>query len=64
MNIKRVQQESDWTAEDRVRRKQIRETLKDRPSIEELRARGELSGQPMPLGIYLKLRLLIRMLRK
>jgi hypothetical protein len=45
-------------------RKAIRETFKDQPSIDELIARGELSGQPLPLGAYLNLRLLVRSLRQ
>ncbi len=64
MVIKRVQKKRDWTPEDRQRHKMIRETFKDRPSIDELLARGELSGQPMPLGAYLNLRLLVRSLRQ
>lgn len=63
MAIRRVQKKTDWSAEDRQRHKMIRETFKDQPSIEELIARGELSGQPMPLGVYLNLRLLVRSLR-
>jgi hypothetical protein len=64
MAIKRVQKKQDWTAEDRQRHKAIRETFKDRPSIDELIERGELSGRPMPLGSYLNLRLLVRSLRQ
>jgi hypothetical protein len=59
----RVQKKTDWTPEDHERRRKIRETFKDRPSIEELIARGELSGQPMSLGTYLNLRQLVRSLR-
>ena len=64
MAIKRVQKKIAWTAEDRERHKMIRDTFKDRPSIEELVACGELSGQPMPLGAYLNLKLLVRSLRQ
>lgn len=64
MAMKRVQKKVDWTPEDRQRHKMIRETFKDRPSIDELVARGELSGQPMTLGAYLNLRLLVRSLRQ
>lgn len=63
MAIKRVQKKTDWTPEDHERRRKIRETFKDRPSIEELIARGELSGHPMPLGTYLNLRQLVHSLR-
>ena len=63
MALKRVQKKTAWTPEDRQRHKMIRETFKDRPSIEELFARGELSGNPMTLGAYLNLRLLVRSLR-
>lgn len=44
-----------WTAEDRARHKAIRERFKTRPTIEELVASGELSGETMPLGDYLSL---------
>lgn len=64
MPIKRVQQKTDWSPEDRERHKKIRETFQDRPSIDALIAQGELSGQPLPLGAYLNLRLLVRSLRQ
>jgi hypothetical protein len=57
MAIKRVQNKIDWTPEDRLRHQAIRERFKDRPTIKELVARGELSGQPVTLGGYLNLRL-------
>jgi DNA-binding Xre family transcriptional regulator len=63
MAIKRVQKKIDWTQEDRRRHKAIREKFRDKPTIEELVARGELSGQPIPLSTYLNLRLIIRNLR-
>ncbi len=55
MAIKRVQKKQDWTEEDRARHQSIRKAFADRPSIEELIARGDLSGRPMTLGAYLKL---------
>ncbi len=64
MAIKRVQKKIDWTPEDRARHRAIRETFKDKPTLEELAARGELSGNPMSLGAYLNLRLLVGNLRK
>ena len=64
MAVKRVQKKIDWTPEDRERHRVIREKFKDKPSIEELVAQGELTGRPMPLGAYLNLRLIIRNLRK
>ena len=63
MGIKRVQKKIEWTAEDRARHKTIRETFKDKPSFAELIARGELSGQGVPLGTYLSLKLLVKSLR-
>lgn len=54
----------EWTEEDRARHRAIREKFKDRPTIEQLRERGELSGETMPLGDYLELRLLLRALRE
>lgn len=53
-----------WTPEDKARHQAIRETVKDKPTIDELVARGELSGKPMALGTYLSLRLLVSNLRK
>jgi len=63
MPIKRVQKKIDWTPEDRARHRAIRETFKDKPTVEELVARGELSGKPMSLGAYVNLRLLVGKLR-
>ena len=62
--MKRVQKKIDWSPEDRQRHQMIRHTLQDRPTIEELVARGELAGEPIPLGAYLNLRLLVRSLRQ
>jgi len=64
MPIKRVQKKIDWAPEDRARHRAIRDAFKDKPSIEALIARGELSGKPISLGAYLNLRLLVGNLRK
>lgn len=64
MAIKRVQKKIEWSAEDRARHKAIREIFKDNPSVEELIARGELSGEGIPLGTYISLKLLLKSLRK
>jgi hypothetical protein len=64
MAIKRVQKKIDWAHEDRARHRAIRETFKNKPSVEELIARGELTGAGMPLGTYLSLRLLVKSLRR
>lgn len=63
MPIKRVQKKINWTPEDLAQHRTIREKFKGKPSIEELIDQGELSGQPMPLGTYLDLRLMVRSLR-
>ncbi len=63
MAIKRVQKKIDWTPEDRARHKAIRATFQNKPSLEQLIARGELSGNTMSLGAYLNLRLLVGNLR-
>jgi hypothetical protein len=63
MAIKRVQKKIDWSPEDRARHKAIREAFKDKPSLDSLIARGELSGHGVPLGTYLSLRLLVKSLR-
>jgi DNA-binding XRE family transcriptional regulator len=64
MAVKRVQKKMSWTAEDRERHKAIRETFRDKPSIDELVARGELTRRAIPLGVHVSLRLLMRSLRK
>ena len=64
MAKQRVQKKIDWTQEDLSRHRAIRETFKDKPSIEQLVARGELSGNPISLNAYLNLRLLVGNLRK
>ena len=64
MAIKRVQKKIAWTPEDRARHQAIRETFKDKPTLEELIARGELSGKTVTLDAYLNLRLLVGSHRK
>jgi len=64
MPIKRVQKRIDWSPKDRARHRAIRKTYLDKPSIEQLVERGELSGNPIALGSYLNLRLLVGNLRK
>jgi DNA-binding Xre family transcriptional regulator len=64
MAIKRVQKKIDWTQEDRNRHHAIREKFKDKPTIEELVTRSELSGQPVTLSSFLNLRLLVANLRQ
>jgi DNA-binding Xre family transcriptional regulator len=63
MRIKRVQKQIKWTPEDRERHKSIRASFKGRPTIADLISRGELSGQPVALGAYVNLRLLLHRLR-
>jgi len=64
MAIKRVQKKLDWTPADRARHRAIRESLKDKPTIEQLIDRGELTGKPVSLGAYVNLRLLVSKLRQ
>src|SRR5579859_7192259 len=64
MTIKRVQKKIDWTPDDRSRHQAIREKFKDKPTIEELVAQGEPSGQPVALSTYLNLRLIVHNLLK
>jgi hypothetical protein len=64
MAIKRVQKKIEWSADDRKRHQAIRERYKDRPTIEQLVAQGELSGEPVSLGTYVNLRLIVRSLRR
>jgi DNA-binding Xre family transcriptional regulator len=63
MTIKRIQQKIDWTPEDRARHKTVQKIFQDEPSIDELIARGELTGQGVPLGTYLAMKLLVKSLR-
>jgi DNA-binding Xre family transcriptional regulator len=54
----------EWMEEDRARHRAVREKFRDRPIIEQLRERGELSGETMGLGDYVELRLLLKALRE
>jgi DNA-binding Xre family transcriptional regulator len=53
----------EWTPEERARHRAVREKFKDRPSVEELVARGELTGETVPHGLYLELRCLLARLK-
>ncbi len=53
-----------WTEADRARHRAVREKFKDRPTIEELVARGDLTGQPMTHGLHLELRALLHDLKQ
>jgi hypothetical protein len=64
MPIKRVQKRINWSPEDRARHRAIRETFQGKRNIDELVARGELSGKPIALGAYVSLRQLVSQLRK
>jgi ribosome-binding protein aMBF1 (putative translation factor) len=64
MSTKRVQQKTEWTAEDRERRRKVRELFKDKPTIEQLIASGELSGETVPMGLYLEILQLLHDLKK
>ena len=61
---KRVQQKTEWTAEDRERRRKVRELFKDKPTIDQLVASGELSGSTVPMGLYLELQQLLNDLKE
>jgi len=61
---KRVQKKTSWTAEDRERRRRVRELFKDKPTIEQLVASGELSGNTVPMGLYLEIQQLLHDLKK
>ena len=64
MNGKRVQKKTEWTAEDRERRRKVRELFKDKPTIEQLVSSGEFSGNPVPMGLYLQMQQLLHDLKK
>jgi DNA-binding XRE family transcriptional regulator len=52
------------TPEDIARHKAIREQFKNKPTIEELVASGELSGHPIPHGIFMDMLMLLHNLRQ
>src|SRR5438874_6493443 len=64
MNGKRVQKKTAWTAEDRERRRKVRELFKDKPTLEQLVARGELSGNTVPMALYLEIQQMLHDLKK
>src|SRR6202007_951399 len=63
MNTERSHGKAKRTAEDRERHRRIREKYKQRPSQEELLATGDYEG-PVPLGLFLEMRLAGAELRK
>lgn len=63
MNGKCVQKKTEWTAEDRERRRKVRELFRDKPTIDQLVASGELSGSTVPMGLYLELQQLLNDLK-
>ncbi len=64
MKSQRVQKDMNWTASDKARHAAIRERFKNEPSIDHLVASGELSGEPIPLGIYLSIHQALAALKK
>ena len=64
MSGKHIQKKTEWTAADRERRRKARELFKDKPTIEQLVARGELSGNTVPLGLYVQIQQLLHDLRQ
>jgi ribosome-binding protein aMBF1 (putative translation factor) len=52
------------TAYDRARRRKVRELFKDKPTIDQLVASGELSGSTVPMGLYLELQQLLNDLKE
>ncbi len=59
-----MQKKTEWTAEDRERRRQVRELFKDKATLEQLVARGELSGHTVPMGLYLAIQQLLHGLKQ
>jgi ribosome-binding protein aMBF1 (putative translation factor) len=64
MNGKRVQKKIAWTDEDRQRHRKVRELFKDKPTIDQLVASGELSGHTIPMGLYMETLQLLHDLKK
>jgi ribosome-binding protein aMBF1 (putative translation factor) len=64
VNGKRVQKKTEWTAEDRERRRKVRELFRDKPTIDQLVAIGELSGNTVPMSLYLEIQQLLHELKK
>lgn len=59
-----MQKKANWSAEDRARHKAIRERFKNKPTIEELVASGELSGETISMGDYLSILEAVAALKK
>lgn len=64
MSSKHIQKKTEWTAADRERRRKARELFKDKPTIEQLVERGELSGNTVPLELYVAIQQLLHDLKK
>jgi ribosome-binding protein aMBF1 (putative translation factor) len=64
MSNKHIQKKTEWTAADRERRRKARELFKDKPTIEQLVARGELSGTTVPMGLYVEIQQLLHDLKQ
>jgi len=64
MKFESVQKKTAWTAEDKARRKAVREKFKDKPTYEQLVASGECGGQTVPLGVHLAVGVFLHELRK
>jgi ribosome-binding protein aMBF1 (putative translation factor) len=64
MSGKHIQKKTNWTAADHERRRKARELFKDKPTIEQLVASGELSGNTVPMGLYVEIRQLLHDLKK
>src|SRR5437762_3072701 len=64
MSTKHVQKKIEWTPEDRERRRKARELFKGKPTIDELVASGELSGNTVPMSLYVQMQQLLHDLKK
>jgi ribosome-binding protein aMBF1 (putative translation factor) len=61
---KHIQKKTEWTVADRERRRKVRELFKDKPTIEQLVARGELSGNTVPIGLYVEIQQVLQELKQ
>src|SRR5947209_17091734 len=64
MSSKHIQKYTARTAVDRERRRTARELFQDKPSIDQEVARGELSANTVPLGLYVRIHQLLHALNK
>jgi DNA-binding Xre family transcriptional regulator len=64
MKFERTQKKTAKTPEEKARIQALRDKYKHKPTIDDLVASGDLSGQPIPLGEYLQIKSFLHTLKK